>query len=85
MNDKQKFLTAMAILSTEIQTTHPRFFDQFIKTKPKKKCLLSGCDELTENGYCCARHCEIDKESGKNLPKGKKKLSRKQRKIKRKG
>jgi len=51
------------------------------KTLKKKKCLLGSCDEMTENGYCCARHCEIDKESGKDLPNGKKKLSRKQRKI----
>lgn len=32
--------------------------------KPKRKCRLEDCDELTSHngGYCCAVHCRVDQE-----------------------
>ena len=32
--------------------------------KPKRKCLLPGCDNLTAHngGYCCAEHCRNHKK-----------------------
>ncbi len=37
------------------------------RIKPKKKCLLKDCAEMTDHngGYCCAEHCKKDKEKNR--------------------
>lgn len=46
---------------------HPRF----PKAKIKTQCLLKGCEEMTSHngGYCCARHCKLDRERRKAIKK----------------
>ena len=81
MNDKQNLLGVMALMLSQAQTNNHIPFGQFIKTTPKKKrCLLKGCNNLSTKTYCCKEHCLDDKCNSNPLPKGKKKLSRKQRK-----
>lgn len=37
---------------------------RFLKGKIKTQCLLKGCEAMTSHngGYCCARHCKLDRE-----------------------
>ena len=37
------------------------------KPNPKVKCLLPGCDNLTDHngGYCCAEHCHEHRSAKK--------------------